>query len=110
MSNVTEIAQASFAEEVLKSPLPVLVDFYATWCAPCKAVAPVLDLLAGEYNGRAKVVKVNVEDAADLATQYRITGVPTLMIFKNGQVADTMVGAPPAKVLRGKLESAVSGQ
>lgn len=110
MTNVNEISAASFPDEVLKSPLPVLVDFYAPWCGPCKAVAPLLDTLAGEYNGRIKVVKVNVDDAADLANQYRITGVPTLIVFKNGEVADTMVGAPPAKVLRGKFESAVSAK
>ena len=110
MTNVTEIAPASFSNEVLKSPLPVMVDFYAPWCGPCKMIAPLLDTLAGEFNGRVKVVKVNVDDAADLANQYRITGVPTLMLFKNGEVADTIVGAPSAKALRTKLESAAAAK
>lgn len=110
MTNVTEIAPASFSDEVLKSAVPVLVDFYAPWCGPCKMIAPLLDTIAGEFKDRVKVVKVNVDDAADLANQYRITGVPTLMLFKNGEVADTMVGAPSSKTLRSKFESAVAGK
>jgi len=108
MTNVTEIAPARFADEVLKSPVPVMVDFYAPWCGPCKMIAPLLDSIAGEFSGQVKVVKVNVDDATDLANQYRITGVPTLMFFKNGEVADTVVGAPSAKALRAKFESAVA--
>jgi thioredoxin 1 len=110
MTNVTEINASSFSTEVLKSPVPVMVDFYAPWCGPCKMIAPLLDTLAGEFKDRVKVVKVNVDDAADLANQYRITGVPTLMLFKNGEATDTMVGAPSSKALRGKFEGAVGAK
>jgi thioredoxin 1 len=109
MTNVNEIAPANFSSEVLQSPLPVMVDFYAPWCGPCKMIAPLLDNLAGEFKDRVKVVKVNVDEAADLANQYRITGVPTFILFKNGEAVDTMVGAPSSKALRSKFEGAVAG-
>jgi len=110
MTNVNEIASTSFSDEVLKSSLPVMVDFYAPWCGPCKMMAPLLDTLAGEFKDRVKVVKVNVDDAADLAAQYRITGVPTLILFKSGEPVDTTVGAPSPKDLRSKFEGAVAGK
>ena len=97
MSNVSEISEASFPAEVLQSNLPVLVDFYAVWCGPCKMIAPALDALAGEFAGRVKVVKVDVDQAPGLAGQFRISSVPTLMIFKGGQPIDSMVGAPSPK-------------
>jgi thioredoxin 1 len=108
--NVKTVSEKEFKANVLDAARPVLVDFWAVWCGPCKMIAPLLDTLAGEFNGRVKVVKVNVDDAADLANQYRITGVPTLMLFKNGEVADTIVGAPSAKALRTKLESAAAAK
>ncbi|HNU99035.1 MAG: thioredoxin [Verrucomicrobia bacterium] len=109
MTNVTEISSAQFPSEVLKSTVPVMVDFYAPWCGPCKMIAPLLDTVAGEFAGRVKVVKVNVDDASDLANQFHITSVPTLVLFKNGQVSDTMVGAPSPAALRSKFESAIAG-
>ncbi len=108
MSNVSEISEASFPAEVLQSNLPVLVDFYAVWCGPCKMIAPALDALAGEFAGRVKVVKVDVDQAPGLAGQFRISSVPTLMIFKGGQPIDSMVGAPSPKALRSKFESVLA--
>jgi thioredoxin 1 len=108
MSNVNEIESNSFQTEVLDSTLPVLVDFYAPWCGPCKMIAPMLENLAGEFEGRVKVVKVNVDNAAELAAKYQITGVPTLMIFQGGDVAETMVGAASADAIRTKLEAAAA--
>jgi thioredoxin 1 len=102
--NVIEVQDGNFEAEVEKSDLPVLVDFFATWCGPCKMMAPVLDAFAEEFAGKIKIAKVNVEDAPDLATRFEITGVPTLMIFKDGQKVDTIVGAMPPAALKGRLE------
>lgn len=105
MNGVKEIREADFQKEVLESKLPVLVDFFAPWCGPCRALAPALEGIAKAYDGRLKVVKVNVDDATVLAAGYRIRGVPTLMFFKGGDVADTVVGLPSAGVLRAKLDA-----
>ena len=105
MNGVKETREADFQNEVLDSDLPVLVDFFAPWCGPCRALAPVLEGVATTYNGRLKVAKVNVDGAQQLAVDYRIQGVPTLMFFKNGEAADTIVGLPPAGALRAKLDS-----
>ncbi len=105
MSGVREIQDGEFQEEVLGSELPVMVDFYAPWCGPCKLLAPALAGIAKAYDGRLKVVKVNVDTAPQLATDYRVRGVPTLMFFKNGKAADTVVGVPSAATLRDKLEA-----
>ncbi|MGI6157346.1 MAG: thioredoxin [Saccharofermentanales bacterium] len=95
--------QDNFKEMVLQSDLPVLVDFWAVWCGPCKMVAPVIDELAAQYEGKAVVGKVNVDEERALAQQYRVFSIPTLFIFKNGQIVDQLVGARPyediAKVL-----------
>jgi thioredoxin 1 len=106
---VNEIGSDNFQAEVVNANTPVLVDFYAPWCGPCKMIAPMLDSIAGEFDGRVKVVKLNVDDASQLATQYGITSVPTLMLFKDGQVQDTMVGGASPGAIRGKLESAAGG-
>jgi thioredoxin 1 len=108
MNGVKEIAESDFQGEVLASSQPVLVDFYAPWCGPCKMLAPALEGIAKNYDGRLKVVKVNVDEAAHLAAHYRIQGVPTLLIFKHGKPVDMMVGLPPAKVLLGKLDAAAA--
>ncbi len=105
MSNAREIGTETFQAEVLDSTVPVLVDFYAPWCGPCKMLSPILDSLSAEFTGRVKFVKVNVDDAAELANRYEITGVPTLIIFEGGRVRDTIVGLAPARVLRAKLQS-----
>ncbi len=105
MSNIKEIGNDQFQTEVLSTSEPVLVDFYAPWCGPCRAIAPMLDTLAGEFTGRVKFVKINVDDAMELAAKYEISGVPTLILFRSGQVFETMVGGASARGLRTKLES-----
>jgi thioredoxin 1 len=108
MKNVTELKENEFGTEVLQAAGPVLVDFYAPWCGPCKMLAPVLEELAAEFAGRVKIVKVNVDDAQELAARYNITGVPTLMLFRDGQATDTLVGMPPARALRQWVEKATT--
>ena len=82
----------NFEKEVLQSEIPVLVDFYAEWCGPCKMLSPVIDEIAKEYEGKAKISKVNVDDEMGLAQQYRVMSVPTVLVFKNGQVSGTSIG------------------
>lgn len=95
MSQVTHVTTSNFDQEVLKSPTPVLVDFYATWCPPCKMLAPHLDRLAQEFNGRARIVKVNVDEEPQLAMQYKIQHVPTLILFDEGKQLDHVDPNPP---------------
>lgn len=90
-----ELTDGNFDAEVLKSDLPVLVDFWATWCGPCKMLAPAVAEIAKEYAGRVKVGKVNVDDAPGLAARYGITSIPALLLFRNGEVARTSVGFVP---------------
>ena len=105
MNGVKELQEAEFQTEVLDSDVPVLVDFFAPWCGPCQVLAPALEGVAKTYDGRLKVVKVNVEGAQQLAAGYRIRGVPTLMFFKDGKAVDTVVGLPSASDLRAKLDA-----
>lgn len=91
MKEIT-LTNENFSEEVLNSALPVLVDFWATWCGPCRMIAPVVEEIANEYDGKLKVGKVNVDDCGELAREYGIKNIPTLLIFKNGEVAETSVG------------------
>ena len=92
MSNALPVESATFDNEVLKSSVPVLVDFWAPWCGPCKMLTPTIDALAVEFAGRVKVAKVNVDDNQELAVKYGIRGIPTVMVFKNGQPVSTQVG------------------
>lgn len=108
MKNVAELNENEFETEVLQATGLVLVDFYAPWCGPCKMLAPLLEETASEFAGRLKIVKVNVDDAPELAMRYNIAGVPTLMLFRDGQVADTLVGMPPARALEQWLEQATT--
>ena len=94
-----------FQSEVVKSELPVVVDFYADWCGPCKIIAPVLEQLSKEYKGRAKFVKINTDDNQELASQFGIMSIPTVMFFSKGKVEDIVIGAVPAAVFKQKLES-----
>lgn len=103
----TSVNDAEFESEVLQADSPVLVDFWAEWCGPCKALSPLLDEVAGEMGGKIKVVKVNIEEAPEAPTKYGVRGVPTLMIFKNGQVVDTRVGGMPKGQLSEWIEGAV---
>jgi len=95
MSNAQPVTTANFDAEVLKSSTPVLVDFWAPWCGPCRAVAPTVDALATEFAGRAKVVKVNTDEDQDIAVKYGVGSIPTLMVFKNGEMVERVVGNRP---------------
>ena len=100
-----EITDANFQEVVLNSDKPVLVDFWATWCGPCRTVGPIVDELATELEGRAVVGKVNVDSNSDTPLTYEIRSIPTLLIFKNGVIVDKLVGAVPKSQLLEKLEA-----
>ena len=102
-ANIKHVSDSNFEGEVLKSPTPVLVDFWAPWCGPCKTIAPVLDELADDYAGRLKVVKINVDENPETPGRYGVRGIPNLLIIKEGQVKDQIVGAVP----KGHLVKAV---
>ena len=95
MSNVAAVTTNNFENEVLKSNSPVLVDFWAAWCGPCRMVAPVIDQLAEQYTGKVKVVKLNVDENPEIAEKYQILSIPTVYLFKNGSKAEELVGARP---------------
>jgi thioredoxin len=104
MKPTIEINETNFDAEVLKSAQPVLVDFWAEWCGPCKMVAPILDELAIEYDQRVKIAKLNIDDYQGLATEYGIRAIPTLLIFKDGQVSDQIVGLRSKRDFKTKLD------
>ena len=101
---VKTVTADTFEAEVLKSEKPVLVDFYADWCGPCKMMSPVIDKLAEEFDGKIKVGKVNVDENGDLAVRYGIMSIPNMVFFKNGEVADRVVGAIPKPAMKEKFE------
>lgn len=101
---ILTLNEDNFDEQVKKSEGPLLVDFWAAWCGPCKAIAPVLDQLAEEMNGQARVAKVNVDESGDLANRFGIRSIPTLVVFKKGKVVEQMVGAAPKEQIRRMLE------
>lgn len=104
MSAAVQVTDASFKQDVLESDVPVLVDFWAPWCGPCRMVAPVVDEIAQQYEGQIKVVKLNTDENPNVASQYGIRSIPTLMIFKGGQRVDMVVGAVPKTTLANTLE------
>ena len=105
--HIVHISDESFEEEVLQSERPVLIDYWAEWCGPCKMIAPVLDEIATEYSDRLKVVKLNIDDNPQTPPKYGIRGIPTLMVFKNGQVEGTKVGAVSKAQLTAFLDNSL---
>ena len=105
---VKHVTDANFDQEVLKSDKAVLIDFWAPWCAPCRAIAPLIDELAGEYAGRLKVVKVNVDDNPETPARYGVRGIPNLLIIKGGQVKEQIIGAVPKGRLVQAVDSAIA--
>ncbi len=103
----TEVNDKNFASEVLQSDLPVLVDFWATWCGPCKSIGPVVEELSKEYNGRVKVTKLNVDENPATPGQYGVRGIPTLILFKGGRVLEQIVGAVPKTRLTAMMDKAL---
>lgn len=104
--NVLEVSDASFQSEVLDAKQPVLVDFWAPWCGPCRQIAPMIDALANENVGQAKVVKINIDDNPEAAMTYGIQSIPTLIVFKNGEPTQRFLGAQPKPRLQEALDSA----
>ncbi|MEZ4335801.1 MAG: thioredoxin [Sandaracinaceae bacterium] len=105
--NVIAVNDLNFDTEVVNSDQPVLVDFTATWCGPCRQIAPLVDQLADEYEGRAKVAKLDIDESPETARRFQIRGVPTILVFKGGQVVDQQVGLAPKTVLANKIEGAL---
>ena len=101
---VIHLTDKNFDQEVLKSPIPVLVDFWAEWCPPCKAISPIIDEIANDLNGKLKVTKVNVDDSPELAQKFNVMSIPTLLIFKKGELANQIVGAMPKEHLLSKIK------
>lgn len=110
MSDKTvELTAENFESEVLQSDQPVLVDFWAVWCAPCRMIAPIVEEIAADYEGKIKVAKLNVDDHGQIAARYNVRGIPTLLLFQNGQVAEQMVGAGSKKSIVNMVEKTMAG-
>jgi thioredoxin 1 len=107
MTAEMSVTQNEFDEKVLKSQIPVLVDFWAAWCGPCKAIGPSIEQLAEEYDGKAKVFKVDVDSDSDLATQYNVVSIPALVVFKDGKVFEQKVGAMAKKDIAALIDRAL---
>lgn len=108
MSNEVVVTDANFEQDVLKADVPVLVDFWAPWCGPCRMVAPIVSELAGEYDGRIKVGKLNTDENQRVAAAYGIMSIPTLLIFKNGTIAEKIIGAQSKQAITAKIESVLA--
>ncbi len=108
MKNIIELTESTFDSEVIRATGPVVVDFYAPWCGPCKMLAPLLEQLATDLAGKVKFAKLNVDEAFELAGRYKITGVPTLMLFRDGQFVDAVVGLASPNSLKAWLEGAAA--
>ena len=107
MGTAAEVSQDTFEQEVLKSDVPVLVDFWAPWCGPCRMLAPIVDELGTDYAGKLKVVKVNTDQNNSLAGEYGVRGIPTLNVFKDGKEVERVVGVQPKKALAEKIDGAI---
>lgn len=105
MGKALHVTDATFDAEVLKSSTPVLVDFWAEWCGPCRMIGPVVEEMAGEYEGKAKITKVDVDSNPQISMKFGIRSIPTLLIFKNGQIVDQIVGAVPKSILKKQLDA-----
>jgi thioredoxin 1 len=104
---LVHVSDKTFASEVLSSDVPVLVDFWATWCGPCRSISPIVEELAKEFSGRVKVTKLNVDESPATPTQYGVRGIPTLILFKGGKIFDQIVGAVPKARLKALIEKAL---
>lgn len=107
-ANIITLTTDNFGKEVLQSSAPVLVDFWAEWCGPCKMIAPVLDELADEYHGKVRIGKVNIDDHQSLAAEYGVRAIPTLLLFKGGQVTEQMVGARSKRDIKASFDKAIA--
>ncbi len=107
MSNAKAVTDENFEQEVLGGKVPVVVDFWAEWCGPCRLIGPLLDELAGEYSGRVKVTKLNVDENPSTSMKYGVRSIPTLLFFKDGEVVDRLIGAVPKAELKKKFEAAL---
>ncbi len=108
MAKALEVTDSTFEQEVLQAKQPVLVDFWAVWCGPCKAIAPIVEELASEYEGKLKVMKLDVDNNPQMAIHFGVQSIPTLLIFKDGKPAERIVGAVPKKVIVDKLQGVVA--
>jgi len=108
MADVIEVTEKNFQEEVANSEVPVLIDFWATWCGPCRMIAPFVEEASTTYNGKLKVAKVDVDNNQRIAMQYSIMSIPALMFFKNGEVVDQIIGAVPKKTLFDKIDKVLA--
>ena len=103
MGNAVAVTDQDFDQQVLQSPVPVLVDFWAAWCGPCKSIAPTVDQIAADYNGKLKVMKLDVDQNIEVSTRFSVQSIPTLLLFKGGQVVEKMVGAYPKAAMLSKI-------
>jgi thioredoxin 1 len=106
-TNLLHVGDKNFAAEVLNSEVPVLVDFWATWCGPCRSISPIVEELATEFTGRVKITKLNVDENPAVPSQYGVRGIPTLILFKGGKILDQIVGAVPKARLKAMIEKAL---
>jgi thioredoxin len=109
MSNAVAVNEESFNKEVLESTIPVLVDFWAAWCGPCRAIAPIVEQIAGEHSGRLKVVKLDVDENGEVSIRYGVMNIPTLLVFKGGKVVERIVGAMPKPALMSRIQPHLQG-
>lgn len=108
MSSAVSVTDSDFTKEVIESTIPVVVDFWATWCGPCQAMGPVVDAVAGEYAGKIKVLKMNVDENPSTPMKYGVRGIPTLILFNKGEVVDRLIGAQPKANVEGLLKKIVA--